>query len=324
MSSLGPAIIYTPSVIASSLVQAITNDQAQQATLEQQISTGTLVNQPSDNPAAASDILSLQSAVTRSQQYANNAQDGLGWLSLGTSTLNQVLGALQQARQNVLSLSGAALTGQQAALTGISTELGSVRQQVIGLANTKYDGQALFAGTAQVASAFDQNGNYLGNTQPSPGSADPGVPTRTVAPGVAVAVAVTGDQVFGTSNGNSNPNSGGPVDLLSPNGILATLQSEVSHGKLQQAETTGLASLDSAISQVETQAAVMGANYQRLQGFSQQATGATTALRQQLSSLDTTNIAKATTDLTQAQQSYQAALWATAQIQQQTLVQFLG
>ncbi len=323
MSSFtGPAIVYTPNIIASSLVQDLTSSQAQQATLENQLGTGDLVNQPSDNPAAASQILSLNAAITRARQYSTNAQDGVGWLSVGTSTLNPVLGALQQARQAVLSLSGNALSGQQAAVSGIAAQIGSDRQQIIGLANTKYNGQAIFAGTSQVQVAYDQNGNYLGNTAPPPGSPDPGVPTRTVAAGVEIPVAVTGDQIFGTNNGNTSP--GAPIDLLSSQGILATLQSDISGGHLSTAETTDLKTLDAAISQVESQAAVMGANYQRMQGFAQQATDTKTALEQQLSSLDAVNVAKVTTQLTATQQSYQEALWATAQIQQQSLVQFLG
>ena len=305
-SFTGPAIVYTPNVIASSLVQDLTASQAQQATLEQQLGTGDLVNQPSDNPAAASQILSLNAAVTRAKQYSANAQDGVGWLSLGTSTLNQVLGGLQQARQSVLSLSGAALSGQGASLAGIATQIDSVRQQIVGLANTKYNGQAIFAGTGNVEQAYTQSSTgavaYVGG-----GSS----PTRTVAPGVEIAVGVTGQQVFGS----------GTTSVFH---VLAQIKTDISSGNLQQAETTDLKSLDASISQVETQAAVMGANYQRMQGFSQQATDTQTALQQQLSSLDAVNVAQATTQLTATQQSYQAALWATAQIQQQSLVQFLG
>ncbi len=309
MTSLaGPAIVYTPSVIASSLVQDITNEQSQQAMLTEQLGTGNRVNLPSDNPAAAAAILSINGSLARAQQYNTNATDGLGWLALGNSTVNQVLSSLQQARQAVLSLSGAALAGQSGSLTGIATQVGSVRQQVIGLSNTMYNGQAIFAGTGNVDTAYDSNGNYVGG-----GSA----PTRTVAPGVAVPVSVVGTDIFGS----------GTTGLIGPTGVLAQLQSDITTGtsaSLQQAETTDLTSLDNAITQVASQAAALGANYQRMQAFSQQANDAQTALQQQLSGLDSVNVAQVTTQLSQVQQSFQSALWATAQIQQQTLVQFLG
>jgi flagellar hook-associated protein 3 FlgL len=301
------AIVYTPQIIASSLISDITSQQSQQASLEEQLGTGDLVNRPSDNPAAAAQLLSLNGSLARAQQYQTNTQDGLGWLALGTSTANQIVAALQQAQQTVTSLSGNSLAGNGSALAGAAAQIGSVRQQLIGLANTTYNGQAIFAGTGSVTAAYDQNGNYVGGGNP---------PTRTVASGTTVPVSVTGPSLFGTA----------PNDLLSPTGILATLQSDISTGtsaSISKAETTDLQSLDTALSQVEAQAAVMGSNYQRMSGFSQQATDATTALQQQISSLDSVNVAQTTTQLAASQQAFQSALWATAQIQQDNLVQFL-
>lgn len=301
-------ISYTPAIIAGQMISDLNANQSEQATLEEQLGTGNLVNSPSDNPAAASAIMQLNSGLARAQQYAANASDGLGWLSLGTSTLNQVLSSLQSVRQQVVGLSSAFIDGGQPALNAISSQIDSARQQLINLANTTYGGQAIFAGTGSVAQAYDSNGNYMGG-----GSA----PTRTVAPHAAVAVAATGPDVFGS----------GTSGLLGSTGVLAQLSSDVVTGtstSLQQAETTDLSNLDAAISQVEAQAAQLGANYQQMQGFSQQATNSQAALQSQLSGMDSINMAQTTTDLTQAQQSYQAALWATAQIEQQSLVHYLG
>ena len=182
MSNLS-AINYTPTIIANQLVSNLNTDQTQQSQLETQLSTGTLVNSPSDNPAAASSLMSLDSTLSRTQQYLTNANDGVGWLSLGTSTLNSVITTLQQAQQSVQALSGNTLTGSQAAITGTVAQLQSSMSEVLNLANTTYGNQAIFAGTGNVAQAYDSSGNYIGG-----GSA----PTRTVAPGVTLPVAATG------------------------------------------------------------------------------------------------------------------------------------
>lgn len=301
------AISYTPAIISSQMVQNLTLAQNQQATLEQQLSTGDLVNQPSDNPTAAASLMNLNASLARANQYSSNASDGVGWLSLGNSTLNSVLSTLQTARQSVLALSGDMLSGQSSAIAGAAAQLQSVKQQMLGLANTTYGGQAIFSGTGNVTAAYDSSGNYLGGGNP---------PTRTVAPGVAVAVAVTGDKVFGS----------GSTGLLSPGGVLDTLINDVSTGttaSLQKAQTTDLTSLDAAISNVSTQAAVLGADYQRMQGFATQATNAQAALQTQIGAEDSVNVAAATTQLTQDQQTYQAGLWATAQIEHTSLVNYL-
>ncbi|HVC71225.1 MAG TPA: flagellin [Acidimicrobiales bacterium] len=305
---MGTAISYTPQIIAQQLISGLNSDQAAQATLEQQLSTGDMINKPSDNPAGAADLMQLNASMVRSQQYAANASDGSGWLSLGNSTMNQILSALQQARQAVLSVSGANLSNQPGALQGLAQQVSSVRQELISLSNTNYGGQAIFAGTGNVTNAYDQNGNYVGG-----GSA----PTRTVAPGVQVAVGVTGDQVFGS----------GTTGLLGSTGVLAQIVQDLQTGttaSLNSAATTDLQALDNATTTVTSQAAQMGANYQRMQTFAQQATNTEQALQAQMTGLDSTNVAQVSTQLTEAQQSYQSALWATSQLSQESLVQFLG
>ena len=89
-------------------------------------------------------------------------------------------------------------------------------------------------------------------------------------------------------------------------------------------QTTVAPALTSAITQVTTVAAQMGSDYQSMQTFSQQATNAQQALQTEISGLDGTNVAQATTQLTEDQNSYQSALWATSQLSQDSLVQFLN
>lgn len=307
MSTNLSAISYTPTIIANQMVTNLTADENQQATLEEQLSTGNLVNSPSDSPAAANSIMQLNASLNRATQYSTNASDGLGWLALGNSTLNSVMSNLQTARQTVLALSGQMLSGSPSAIAGAATQLRAIKQQILGLANTTYGGQAIFSGTGNVDTAYDAAGNYVGG-----GNA----PTRTVAPGVNVAVSVTGPTVFGS----------GSSGLLNPGGVLDTLVADITTGtpaSLQKAQTTDLGALDSAISTVSTQAAEMGANYQRMQGFATQATNAQAALQTQISAEDSVNVAQATTQLTQDQQTFQTGLWATAQIESHSLVQYL-
>lgn len=304
MSTNLTAISYTPTIISRQLTQDLSVDQSQQALLEEQLGSGNLVNQPSDNPAAASSILQLNASMARAQQYASNAADGLGWLSLANSTVNSVMSNLQSVRQLVLSISGSNLSGSQSAITGIGDQVKSLRDQIMSLANTQYAGQALFSGTGNVTEAYNPDGSYAGA-----GAA----PTRTVAPGVAVPVSVTGTDLFGS----------GSAGLLDPNGVLSTLISDVNSGQLQKAQTSDLKALDDAMATVGAAAASLGSNYQRMQGFSTQATNAQAALQSQVSSEDSVDVAKATTQLTQEQQTYQMGLWATAQIESHSLVQYL-
>lgn len=308
MSDIGMgAITYTPSVIRSQLLQDITTDQSQQATLEQQLASGDLVNAPSDDPAAAASIMQLNSGLARSKQYVSNANDGIGWLGLGNSTLNSIVSTLQSAQQQMSALSGQSLSNQQAAIAGTTAQLQSTLQQVQSLANTTYGGQAIFSGTGNVTQAYDSSGNYVGGGP---------APTRTVAAGVTVPISLTGPQVFGT----------GSSGLLGSSGVLQTLINDVSTGtaaSLQKAMTTDLSALGTSIQGVTSQAAVLGSDYQRMQGFAAQAANTQTALQTQISSEDSVDVAQASTQLSQDQLTYQTGLWATSQIEQHSLVDYL-
>lgn len=312
--SLSSSLTPTPQTIAGQLTSAITADQAQQATLETEISSGTVVNQPSDNPALAADIMTLNASVTRAQQYVSNATAGEGWLQQGTATLNQVMSVLQSVTSAVESVSGEALSGQKAAIAGISTQVASGLQQILGLANTTYAGQAIFAGTGNATQAYDSTGTYVGA-----GSA----PSETVAPGVTVSTGVLGTTVFGTGasgllTGAGNTTGSGTV------GVLQQIVNDLNSGNLSAVETTDLTNLQAATATVANAAAQLGANYQNMQAFTAQATSTQSALQTQVGTMQNVNMAQATTQLTEAQDNYQAALWATSQISQDSLVQFLS
>jgi flagellar hook-associated protein 3 FlgL len=302
------AISYTPTIISGQLISGLNTDEAQQATLEEQLSTGDSINQASDNPAGAAELLQLNGNLARAQQYESNANDGSGWLSLGNSTMNQIVSTLQSVQSTVESVSGAVLSNEPGTLQSLAAQVTAAQGDLLSLANTTYGGQAIFAGTGNVTEAYDQSGNYVGG-----GSA----PTRTVAPGVQVPVSVTGQQIFGT----------GSSGILGAGGILAQIVSDLQTGttaSLSNLQATVAPALTSAITQATAVAAQMGSNYQSMQTFSQQATNAQQALQTEISGLDGTNVAQATTQLTEDQNSYQSALWATSQLSQDSLVQFLN
>jgi flagellar hook-associated protein 3 FlgL len=302
----GPVIV-TPSVLSQDMISNLTSDQAAMAALQNEISSGQSLMSPSDNPAAASQSLQLQASLTRANQYSTNAQNGLGWLTLGNSTVSSVLSTLQSVRSAVLGLSGTALSGGSAGVSAVAQQVSGALSQLISLANTQYAGQAIFSGTGNVQQAYSADGTYVGAGD---------APTVTVAPGTQLAMSVTGPSVFGS----------GTSGLLGTTGVLAQIVQDLQTGtsaSLNAAQTTDLGNLDTAITQVQSQAAVLGTNQQLMQSYSDQATSTTSALEQQLGSLTNVNMAQAITGLQLQQTAYQAALYATSQLNTASLVSYL-
>ena len=54
---------------------------------QEQLSTGRIINRPSDSPTGTNDAMRLRAELARPQQYARNADDGIGWLGHDRRTL---------------------------------------------------------------------------------------------------------------------------------------------------------------------------------------------------------------------------------------------
>ncbi|MGH9088507.1 MAG: flagellin [Acidimicrobiales bacterium] len=300
-------VVVTPNVLATSMISNLTADQSALAKIENQVATGRAVNLPSDNPAQAANILQLQSGVTRANQYATNAQDGLSWLSLASSTVGSALDVLNQVESAVQSITGDQTSGNASAVAGLTNVVTGAIHQLRNLANTQYAGQAIFSGTGTPAQAYNSTGTYVGGANP---------PTRTVAPGARVAVSVTGPSIFGS----------GPTGLLGATGVLSRILTDLKTGttaSLQKAATTELGNLQSAMASVRSKAGQLGADQQAMQGFANQATASATALQQELGNAQDVNLAQALTNLQMQQTSYQAALYITSQLKTDSLVNYL-
>lgn len=297
----------TPLAMSQQLVANLLSQQSSISNLEEQLSTGSTVNQPSDNPAAATAILRLQASSTRFEQYVQNAGDALGWLGTANSTTNQVLTQLDKVQQLAISATTAQTNGQSA-LDALAQQVLAVRSNLLELANTTYANQAIFAGSANTPSAYNSAGTYLGGGPE---------PTRTVAPGVSVTIAASGPSVFGS--GTTGLLSNVPGNL----GVLAQIAADLQSGSVSAVEGTDLQNLQNAVSVVQNQAGILGAAYQQAQTFQNEATSNLASLAGQLATIQDTNMTKVITDLKLQQSSYQAGLWATSQIAQLSLAQYL-
>lgn len=153
------------SYLAQSFVAALEQQQSNLARTQQQIATGLRFSQPSQDPAAASQSLDIQTTVDQISQYATNSNLAQSRLSVEDSTLGTLTNVLQRVRNLAVQAANATQTADTRA--SIATE---IQQQLAGLlqiANSQDgSGQYLFAGTASGTTPFSQSGgtfSYAGN-----------------------------------------------------------------------------------------------------------------------------------------------------------------
>jgi flagellar hook-associated protein 3 FlgL len=280
------------------------------AKTQEQLSTGRLINRPSDSPTGTNDAMRLRSQITADTQYAENAQNGLDYLSRTDSTLSAMIDSLQRARGLLVQGSSTGSTGQDA-MDALATEMAEIKDALLTLANTKHMGRPLFGGTS--------NADVLYELQDDPASTDPNekiwvftgdanAVTRTIGDGQDVAVNVTGAQAFG-SDGNT------VFDVLDQ----AITNMATNPDQLDDS----LTALDQALDRMLGAQADAGSRVNRIEAKLRTLTDAELDHTTALSEIENVDIAKAVVDLQMQEVAYQAALGATARVLQPSLIDFL-
>lgn len=288
----------TQRAITQEALLGLETNQARLGVLQQQLSSGKQISTPSDDPSGAAAALQLGAESARYVQWARNASDGQGWLGTIDGTLTTMNDQVQRVRDLVVQGSSTGTSDQQSR-DAIATEIDGIRSSLLSAANTTYQGRPIFGGTTSGGKAYDATGAYVGDSH---------VVTRAVGPATAVRVDITGPEAFGA------PGS----DLFS---LLSTISSDLrtNPGNLG----TDLSSLDGVMGTMRTAQADVGTRYDRIDQASTSAAARKDDLAATLSGIVDVDMAKAITDLNVQKASYQAALGATAQIVQPSLMQYL-
>lgn len=271
----------------------------QLAALQEQLSTGRVINRPSDNPTGTTAAMRIRTSVSDQGQYARNAQDGLGWLSQVDSTLDGVTVAVRRARDLALQGANTGAMGQQAR-DALAIEIDGVREQLLGQANASYLERPVFGGVTAAGVAYDDTGNWVGVA---------GSVNRRVADDVVVQVDVDGRTVFGD----------GATSVFAELDALATA--------LRAGDTAGITgSIDVLRARENTVTGVRaaaGTRYQRIEQSAQAADDTKMSLENNLSSIENADLAETTVHLKLQEVAYQAALAATSRVMQPSLLDFL-
>lgn len=269
--------------------------------LQDHISSGKELRRPSDSPSATLNALEYRSQLRRSEQFERNTSDAQNWLNVADSALTTSQTYLAKIRE--LSLQGVNGATDSKGRTAIANEIRTIRDSLVQLANTKYGNRAIFSGTKDTQSAFDDSGNYLGNT---------GSVVRPLASGVDVQVNATGDQVFGTSS-----DSGGNIFTR-----LTQLADDIANGNVDAAKTS-IDRLDNSRDRISGVQAMLGARSNRVEDILARNQDVTLEVKGLLSNTEDVDIAKALVDLKTQEMGYQAALQVTAKVVQPSLLDFL-
>ncbi|MGC9236925.1 MAG: flagellar hook-associated protein FlgL [Thiomonas sp.] len=153
--------ISTSQFYAASLT-GILNQQNTLNTLSQQLATGSSLVNPSDQPVAAAQNVTLTGQINRLATYTQNGQNAQNALQLESATLQSVGTLVDQVRQLAVQMNNGTVSSQD--LQNAAATMQGYVQQLAQYANTQ-DGQGnyLFAGSKSGTQPFiiQANGSVL-------------------------------------------------------------------------------------------------------------------------------------------------------------------
>ncbi|GAA1794616.1 flagellar hook-associated protein 3 [Planosporangium flavigriseum] len=286
--------------IATNVLMGLQGNLSRLGNIQERLSSGKQVAQPSDSPTAAVAIMQYRGELATAQQHSRNAEDALGWLGTVDTAVSSMISQVQRVRQLVLTGMSNGVGGSADARAALAAEVDQLRSSTMGIANTKYLDRPVFGGTTAGAQALDAtSGNYVGDT---------GTVMRTVGDNVKVTVAESGSTFFGT----------GANQLFT---VLADLSANLNSNPA--ALSGDLNRLDAAFRTLQTAQSTVGARYNQVEQMQQAANDRVDALTAQLSDVEDIDLPKTISDMSLQQAAYQAALGAAAKVVQPSLVDFL-
>ncbi len=232
------------------LTAALSQNTAQEQVLSGQISSGIRLTGLGDDPVAAAQNVQFSAQIAVDSTFTQTAATTTARMQVADSTLGSVVDQINQA----ISVATAGNNGTNNAndRSSVAAELTSIRDEILGLANTTYSGKYLFSGSQNSTPPFQLD------TSTTPASViyagDNVVNNLNTPGGQSIATNLPGQQIFTSASG----------DLL---GTLNSLIQGFSTG--DTATTTALTSqLTAALSQVSTQRASLDGSINRFQSAS--------------------------------------------------------
>lgn len=297
----------TQHTIATSSLANLQANLGRLSTLQEQMTSGKVINKPSDSPTGTISALQLRAEIKAGEQHSRNADDALSWLTTQDTTLTSINDLLQRVR--VLTLQGANDGAMgPAAREALANEVTTLRETARGLANTTYLGRPIFGGTTANTQAFVPDSTSAADPQPIVYNGDSGTVQRRIGTDATVRVDTDGTAVFG-------PNGSTLFDVLDK--IADHLVSDPA------ALQTDLGDLDTATSRVRTALTDVGSRYNRADAARQSADDRVLSLRATLSGVEDIDLPHTILDVQMQQMAYQTALGATAKALQPSLMDFL-
>ncbi|HEY0508288.1 MAG TPA: flagellar hook-associated protein FlgL [Blastococcus sp.] len=289
----------TQRAVALTSLQGLNRNLDAVGKLQQQLTSGRLISAPSDSPTGTNRAMQTRGDQAANAQQTRNITDAKSWLEQTDSSLQEMLDTTRRVRDlTVQGLSTGSNTDTSS--QALATEVKSLREGLLSLANRTIGGRPLFGGVTPGTKAYDASGTYVGQAGPPV--------TRRVSDTEVVRVDTTGPEAFGPAG----------ADLFA---IVDKIATDLVANPAALA--THLSDLDGVFKGMLTAVADVGSRGARVEREGQVNADRALTLSSQLAETESIDLPNTIMRLQMQQVGYEAALSATAKALQPTLLDYL-
>jgi flagellar hook-associated protein 3 FlgL len=263
------------------------------------IATGKRINRLSDDSSGMEKVLNYRTTLSSIEQYQRNITDAKTRVEYTETVLGQVNDLIDDAKtiaSNQYSESREAL----------AQEVSNIRDQIMSMANSKYNNNYLFHGHLTDTAPFDSSGAYVDDLT-NPGSHN--AQQVSIGDGIQITLDADGSEIFveGTDN-------------------LFEVLDDLEAALLADDEDAISAAVDPLYrisDQMESVRAGFAATYDRLETTEDHWNTFSNSVENMRSKVEDADVTEAAVDLQLQQASYELLLQVAADVVQPTLVDFL-
>ena len=302
------------------IMNTMMNNQTILANLQNQLASGNKVNSASDKPSAVPAIMDSNTVLKKIVTYEDNITYLNGETEVTESTLGQITDIIQ--RLKTLNMEAANGTNSTEQLKLINDEIKQLKEQIVSMGNTKYQGSYIFAGNKTGTQPFviNDDGSISYNGTPKDGAYKR---EYAIADGVTVSINIAGDAAFGYST----LKEAGPPPVYEGEGLLHTVNTLTNLLDADEPDYDAIRSqldgLDAAQNTILAARTEMGGVQSRLNMTNEQHENSKITYKTIQSNLQEVDVAQVVTELSTQQVALQASLYVGSQIMRISLLDYM-
>lgn len=306
------------------------NNLTNMSKINQQISTGKVINTVSDDPHKAIRIMNMNNEIKYTEKYNSNIDETVGWMNNTDSSLETIGNLLGEIKETILKVGNG--TYNQSDMKNLSVDVNEKIKQIGNTLNSTYGGKYMFSGTnvddapikvventdgsVQLELNTDKNGLTLANTDSL--KAD-------ISSGVTIDYNVSVKEIFNITDENGNN-----INLLDEINNLSKLMNDAANGdgqtfeKAKEEITNNIQDkIDKLFNHVLNERTSLGVKVSTAEKIKEFNDDNIVDIKSILSQDQDTDVVEKFIELQSAQLVYQASIQVGAKLNQSTILDYM-